>query len=85
MKERKWGEEATRLHLDWNEQWGPTFVIDDQDHQKIIEIHAKLHKLLGLMHDTESIPCMNFFLHDVEEEELKVIQLCCSMVAIDPC
>jgi hypothetical protein len=55
MKERKWGKEATGLHLDWGEQWGAIFVIGDQDHPKIIEIHVHIQKLLGLMHDVRSM------------------------------
>jgi len=29
----------------------PTFVVDDQDHHQMIEIHAELQRLLGFMHD----------------------------------
>ncbi len=43
-----------------------TFVVEDQDHPQMIEIHAELLRSSGHMHDAK------FVLHDVEEEE----QLC---------
>jgi hypothetical protein len=33
------------------------------------EIHAKLQRLSGLMHDAGYVPCTEFVLDDVEEEE----------------
>ncbi|KAH9542357.1 hypothetical protein CY35_13G001100 [Sphagnum magellanicum] len=52
-----------------------TFVVDDQHHPQMIEIHAELKRLSGLMHDAGYVPDTNFVLHDVEEEE-KVFNLC---------
>ncbi|CAK9193482.1 unnamed protein product [Sphagnum troendelagicum] len=52
-----------------------TFVVDDQHHPQMIEIHAELKRLSGLMHDAGYVPDTNFVLHDVEEEE-KVFHLC---------
>jgi hypothetical protein len=52
-----------------------TFVVDDQDHPQMIEIHAELQRLSGLMHDAGYVTCTKFVLHDVEEEE-KVFHLC---------
>jgi pentatricopeptide repeat protein len=52
-----------------------TFVVDDQDHAQMIEIHAELQRLSGLMHDAGYVACTKFVLHDVEEEE-KVFHLC---------
>jgi hypothetical protein len=40
----------------------------------MIEIHAELQRLSGLMHDVGYVPCMKLVLHDVEEEE-KVFHL----------
>jgi hypothetical protein len=50
-----------------------TFV-DDQDHPQMIEIHAELQRLSGLLHDAGYMPCMKVDLYDVEEE--KVFHLC---------
>jgi pentatricopeptide repeat protein len=47
-----------------------TFVVDDQDHPQMIEIHAELQRLSGLMHDAGHVTCPKFVLHDVEEEKL---------------
>ncbi len=52
-----------------------TFVVDDQDHPQISEIHAELKRLSGWMHEEGYVPETKFVLHDVEEEE-KVSQLC---------
>ncbi|CAK9193872.1 unnamed protein product [Sphagnum troendelagicum] len=41
----------------------------------MIEIHAELQRLSGLMHDAGYVPCTKFVLHDVEEEE-KLFHLC---------
>jgi hypothetical protein len=35
-----------------------TFIVDDQNHPQMIEIHAELQRLLGLMHDMGYAPCM---------------------------
>ncbi|CAK9882736.1 unnamed protein product [Sphagnum jensenii] len=63
---RTWIEVDNEVH---------TFVVDDQHHPQMIEIHAELKKLSGLMHDAGYVPDTNFVLHDVEEEE-KVFHLC---------
>ncbi len=52
-----------------------TFVVQDQDHPQMIEIHAELQRLSGLMHNAGYVPCMELVLDDVEEEE-KVSHLC---------
>jgi pentatricopeptide repeat protein len=52
-----------------------TFVVEDQDHPQMIEIHAELQRLSGLMHHAGYVPYTKFVLHDVEEEE-KVFHLC---------
>jgi hypothetical protein len=52
-----------------------TFVVDDQDHPLMIEIHAELQRLSGLMHDAGYVPSMKFVLDDVEVEE-KAFHLC---------
>ncbi len=51
-----------------------TFVVDDQDHPVMIEIHAELQRLSVLMHDAGYVPSMKFVLHDVEVE--KAFHLC---------
>jgi hypothetical protein len=52
-----------------------TFVVEDQDHPHMIEIHAELQRLSGLMHHVGYAPSTKFILHDVEEEEM-VFHLC---------
>jgi hypothetical protein len=51
-----------------------TFVVEDQDHPQMMEIHAELQRLSRLMHDAGYVPCTEFVLDDVEEE--KVFHLC---------
>ncbi len=63
---RTWIEVNNEVH---------TFVVDDQDHPLMIEIHAELQRLSGLMHDAGYVPSMKFVLHDVEVEE-KTFHLC---------
>ncbi|CAK9217321.1 unnamed protein product [Sphagnum troendelagicum] len=63
---RTWIEVDNEVH---------TFVVDDQHHPQMIEIHAELKRLSGLMHDAGYMPDTNFVLHDVEVEE-KVFYLC---------
>jgi short-subunit dehydrogenase len=46
-----------------------TFVVDDQDHPQMTEIHAELKRLSGLVHNVGYVPYSRFVLHDVEEEE----------------
>jgi hypothetical protein len=50
------------------------FVVGDQDHPQIMEIHAELQRLSRLIHDAGYVPCTKFVLHDVEEEQ--VLHLC---------
>ncbi|CAM6002728.1 unnamed protein product, partial [Sphagnum balticum] len=45
------------------------FVVQDQDHPQMIEIHAELQRLSGLMHNAGYVPCTELVLDDVEEEE----------------
>ncbi len=52
-----------------------TFIVDDQDHQHMIEIHAELKRLLGLLHDAGYVPYTKFVLDAVGEEE-KLFHLC---------
>jgi hypothetical protein len=33
------------------------FVVDYQDHPKMIEIHAELKRLSGIMHNARYVPC----------------------------
>jgi pentatricopeptide repeat protein len=63
---RTWIEVNNEVH---------TFVVDDQDHPQIIEIHAELKRLYGQMQEAGYVPDTKFVLHDVEEEE-KVFHLC---------
>jgi hypothetical protein len=52
-----------------------TFVVSDQEHPQITEIHAELKRLSGLMHDAGYVPDTKFVLHVMEEEE-KMFHLC---------
>ncbi len=63
---RTWIEVNNEVH---------TFVVDDQDHPQMPEIHAELQRLSGHMHDAGYRPCKKFIMHDVDEEE-KVFRLC---------
>jgi hypothetical protein len=45
------------------------FVVEDQDHPQMIEIHAELERSSGIMHDVGYLPYTKLVLHDVEEEE----------------
>ncbi|CAM6058325.1 unnamed protein product [Sphagnum tenellum] len=63
---RTWIEVNNEVHA---------FVVEDQDHPQMNEIHGELQRLSGLMHDAGYVPCTKFILHDVEEEE-KVFHLC---------
>jgi hypothetical protein len=51
------------------------FVVKDQGHPEMIEIHAQMQRLSGLMHDVGYVPCGKFVLHVVEEEE-QVLHRC---------
>ncbi len=53
-----------------------TFVVDNQDHPQMTEIHAELQRLSRLMHNAGYVPSTKFVLHDVAEEEEKVFHLC---------
>ncbi len=46
-----------------------TFVVEDQDHPQMVEIHAELKRLSGLMNDTGYVLDTKYVLHDVEEKE----------------
>ncbi len=48
----------------------PTFVINNQDHPQISEIHAELKRQSMQMHHRGYVPDTKFVLHDVEEEEV---------------
>ncbi|CAM6044111.1 unnamed protein product [Sphagnum compactum] len=61
---RTWIEVDNEVH---------TFVVDDQHHPQMIEIHAELKRVVRA--DAGYVPDTNFVLHDVEEEE-KVFHLC---------
>jgi pentatricopeptide repeat protein len=63
---RTWIEVNNEVH---------TFVVQGQDHPQMIEIHAELQRLSGLMHNAGYVPCTELVLDDVEEEE-KVSHLC---------
>ncbi|CAK9881683.1 unnamed protein product [Sphagnum jensenii] len=52
-----------------------TFVVDDQDHPQMVEIHAELKRLSGQMKDAGYVPDTKLVLHDVEEEE-KLFRSC---------
>ncbi len=51
-----------------------TFVVDDEDHPQMIEIHAELKRLFSQMKAAGYVPDTKFALHDVEDEE-KVFHL----------
>ncbi|CAK9269740.1 unnamed protein product [Sphagnum jensenii] len=63
---RTWIEVNNEVHM---------FVVEDRDHPQMIEIHAELQRLSGLMRDAGYVPCTEFVLDDVEEEE-KLFHLC---------
>jgi pentatricopeptide repeat protein len=63
---RTWIEVNNEMH---------SFMVDDQGHPHITEIHAKLRKLSAQMEDIGYVPDTRFVLHDVDEEE-KALQLC---------
>jgi hypothetical protein len=46
------------------------FVGKDQGHPQMIEIHAQLQRLSGLMHDVGYVHCTKFVLLVEEEEQL---------------
>ncbi len=46
------------------------FVVDKQDHLKMIEICAELQRLSVVMCDVGYVPYTEFILHDMEEEEM---------------
>jgi pentatricopeptide repeat protein len=63
---RTWIEVNNEVH---------SFVVNDQAHPQMIEIHAELKRLLGQMHAMGYVPDTKFVLCDVEEED-KVFHLC---------
>ncbi len=52
-----------------------SFVVDDQDHPQMIEIHSELNRLTRQMKEAGYVPDTKFMLHDVDEEE-KLFHLC---------
>jgi hypothetical protein len=75
-RERKevWRNSRVAPELNWINEVH-TFVVHNQNHPQMIEIHAELKRLSGLMHDAIYVPSMKFVLHNVEEDE-KVVHLC---------
>jgi pentatricopeptide repeat protein len=63
---RTWIEVNNKVH---------TFVVDDQDHPCMLEIHAELERLSKHMTHEGYVPETEIFLHDVEQEE-DVLHLC---------
>jgi hypothetical protein len=63
---RTWIEVNNEVH---------TFVVDDQEHPQINEIHTELERLSVQMKDAGYVPDITSMLHDVEEEE-KLFHLC---------
>ncbi|CAK9230585.1 unnamed protein product [Sphagnum troendelagicum] len=57
---RTWIEVNNKVH---------TFVVDDQDHPCMLEIHAELERLLEHMTHEGYVPETEIVLHDVEQEE----------------
>jgi hypothetical protein len=53
-----------------------TFVVDDQNHPQISEIHAQLKRLSGWIHEEGYLTKVEFVLHNVEEEVEKVSIFC---------
>jgi hypothetical protein len=45
-----------------------TFVVHNQNHPQMIEIHAELKRLSGLIHDAVYVPSMKFVLNEMEED-----------------
>jgi hypothetical protein len=52
-----------------------SFVLDDQDHPQMIEIHSELNRLTRQMKEAGYVTDRKFMLHDVDEEE-KLVHLC---------
>jgi hypothetical protein len=73
-KEKGAKKQPGRIWIEMNNEMH-TFVVEDQDHPHMIEIHAELQRVSGLMHHAGYVPYTKFVLHDVEEEE-KVFHLC---------
>jgi hypothetical protein len=63
---RTWIEVNNKVH---------TFVVDDQDHPCMLEIHAELERLSKHMTHEGYVPETEIVLHDVEQEEDK-LHLC---------
>jgi len=63
---RTWIEVNNEVH---------SFIVNDEEHPQISEIHAELKRLSVLMNNLGYVPDTRFVLHDVEEEE-KVSRLC---------
>ncbi|CAK9883073.1 unnamed protein product [Sphagnum jensenii] len=63
---RTWIEVNNEVH---------SFIVNDEEHPQISEIHAELKRLSVPMNNLGYVPDTRFVLHDVEEEE-KVSRLC---------
>ncbi|CAK9878571.1 unnamed protein product [Sphagnum jensenii] len=63
---RTWIEVNNKVH---------TFVVDDQDHPCMLEIHAELERLSEHMTHEGYVPETEIVLHDVEQEE-DMLRLC---------
>ncbi|CAM6036345.1 unnamed protein product [Sphagnum compactum] len=61
-----WIEVNKKVHM---------FVLNDQDHPNMIDVHAELKRLSQQMHEAGYVPDTSFGLHDMEEEE-KASHLC---------
>jgi pentatricopeptide repeat protein len=61
-----WIEVNNKVHM---------FVLNDQDHPNMIDVHAELKRLSQQMHEAGYVPDTSFGLHDMEEEE-KASHLC---------
>jgi hypothetical protein len=61
-----WIEVNNKVHM---------FVLNDQDHPNMIDVHTELKRLSQQMHEAGYVPDTSFGLHDMEEEE-KASHLC---------
>ncbi|CAK9236426.1 unnamed protein product [Sphagnum troendelagicum] len=61
-----WIEVNNKVHM---------FILNDQDHPNMIDVHAELKRLSQQMHEAGYVPDTSFGLHDMEEEE-KASHLC---------
>jgi len=61
-----WIEVNNKVHM---------FVLNDQDHPNMIDVHTELKRLSQQMHEAGYVPDTSFGLHDMEEED-KASHLC---------